>query len=185
MELIRPWTTTIAKFNIADLVDLEEIGTAIVACCQQINGSYSAIRPEDPIAECLFNLRNDHITPKVLEYFKAEFEMSPKAEDFDIFSLATCITDGNDLESHIHAMSSVTTVMYPADSPCRLTLNDPRGAACRGYPREMVNGHFGNMHITPKAGDVYIIPSYVRHSVMTVKDEYRLTFVNDYLLVPN
>lgn len=99
MELIRPWTTTIAKFNIADLVDLEEIGTAIVACCQQINGSYSAIRPEDPIAECLFNLRNDHITPK--------------------------------------------------------------------------------------AGDVYIIPSDVRHSVMTVKDEYRLTFVNDYLLVPN
>lgn len=185
MELLHPWLTTIGKFNIADSVDLEEISSAIMACCQQIDGSYSALKENDPIAECLFNLRDQFITPKVIEYVVNEFGLGTVREDYDIFSLATCITDGNDLESHIHAMSSFTVVMYPADSPCRLVLNDPRGSACRGYPRSMVKDHFGNMHITPKAGDVYIIPSYVRHSVMTVQKEFRLTFVNDYLLTTN
>lgn len=185
MERIQPWTTVIGKFNIADQVDLDVIAGAILANSMQVNGSFASIIDSSPEAADLVDLRDRCITPKVLEYIREEFGMNLAPQDVDILSQCVCIQDGADLEHHVHAMSSLTVVMYPVDAASRLVLVDPRGNACRGYPRHVVREQFGNHRITPKAGDVYIIPSYILHSVNVVKDELRLSFVNDYFLDPN
>lgn len=185
MERIQPWTTTIGKFNIADQVDLDVITGAVLANSMQVNGSFASIDPNSPEVAYLLDLRDRCITPKVLEYIRDEFGMNLAPQDVDILSQCVCIQDGADLEHHIHAMSSLTVVMYPVDAASRLVLVDPRGNAARGYPSYISRGHFGNYRITPKAGDVYIIPSYILHSVNAVRDELRLSFVNDYFLDPN
>lgn len=185
METIQPWNTTIGRFNVAHQVDLEEITSAILTCSMKVNGSFPPMDESDPNAAPLVALRDNHITPRVIEYIRDEFNMDLSAKDMDILTQCVCIPNGGDLESHIHAMSSLTVVMYPIDAQASLILNDPRGAACRGYPRAAVEYAFGNYRITPKAGDVYIIPSYIQHSVNAVLNEMRLSFVNDYFLDPN
>lgn len=183
MEMIRPWHTTIGKFNVADLCDLEMIAQEIFAS-NSIEGG--AIRPlnddQDPMVANMMDLRDRVITPKVLEYIKAEFGMDLKADEVGTATFCVSFADGDDMEPHIHGLSSLTVVMYPMASNAKMILMDPRGAACRGYPRPIRDRNFGNYRIDPQPGDVYIIPSYILHSVATVNNEYRISFINDYFI---
>lgn len=182
MELIRPWVTTIGKFNVSDQCDLDEICGALLASSCKVNGSFPPMDDRDPAVQPLVRLRDDVITPPVIEYIATQFGMRLERTDLDILTQCVVIPPGGDLETHIHAMSSVTVVMYPVESAARMIVLDPRTTACRGYPRDIVTSHFGNLRIEPAPGDVYILPSYLQHSVNTVGDELRLSFVNDYFI---
>ncbi|MNZ38867.1 hypothetical protein D3C78_563510 [compost metagenome] len=184
MEHIQPWNTTIGRFNVKHQVDLEAIASAILACSRRVNGSFPPIDESEPEAAVLIELRDKHITPRVIEYIRDEFNMALSAKDMDVSTHCVNIPTGGDIESHMHSRSSLTVVMYPLDADSLMILNDPRGAACRGYPRAVVEHAFGNHHIKPRAGDVYIVPSYIQHSVNPVMGELRLSFVNDYFLEP-
>lgn len=180
MEFVRPWITSIGKFNVSDRCDLDEICNALLAGSHRVNGSFPPMDDAEPALQPLVRLRDDIITPAVVSYIDSEFGLSVQAEDLDILTQCVMIPAGGDLETHIHAMSSVTVVMYPIESSARLIVLDPRTTACRGYPRQIVTSHFANLRIEPKPGDVYILPSYLQHSVNAVGAELRLSFVNDY-----
>jgi len=127
-------------------------------------------------------LRDNIITPEVVAYIQAEFGVMVHADDLDVLTQCVIVPPGGDIETHIHAMSSVTVIMYPIESSARLVVLDPRTTACRGYPSQIVTTHFGNLRIDPQPGDVYILPSYLQHSVNAVGAELRLSFVNDYFI---
>ncbi|MNF92414.1 hypothetical protein D3C84_750580 [compost metagenome] len=62
-----------------------------------------------------------------------------------------------------------------------MMIYDPRGNASRGYPRAIRDDHFSPYAVFPKAGDLYIMPSFLQHYVPTVKDDLRLSLINDYM----
>lgn len=182
MELIRPWMTTIGKFNVSTQCDLDEIAGALLAGSHKVNGSFPQMDSNDPALQPLVRLRDDVITPAVMEYIQTQFEMTLERDELSILTQCVVIPPGGDIETHIHAMSSLTVIMYPVESVARLIVLDPRTTACRGYPKQLVTSHFGNLRIEPAPGDVYILPSYLQHSVNAVGNELRLSFVNDYFI---
>lgn len=126
----------------------------------------------------IINLRDQIVIPLVKQYMKDNFEYD--LVDFDVDTNAKWIQRGEGLYPHYHPGSVMSAIIYPSDSVSGLNLFDPRGNACRGYPRSMRTKAFGTKHISPKAGDIYIFPSYLQHSVSHVVEDDRLSLLHEF-----
>lgn len=182
MNLIEPWKIQIGHFNVADMVDLVGISNEILQlhCLTHDDDSKPHVTnaEESPLVVAL---RDDIITPKVLEFCQASLGYDATKLRVDTFG--KWFKAGQELTAHLHGGTGITTVFYPADTKAQLIAFDPRHNACRGYPRQIRDEHFGNFVVEPKAGDVYIFPSYIQHCVTTVEEDMRLSLVNDFIFL--
>jgi hypothetical protein len=185
MELFRPWQTSIARINVAELCDLDQLTQEIliVSAGGTVAVPQDATR-DDPFVGGIVTLRDDVITPRVMEYIRTEYGLNCDPETVAMETWGMNIAPGSDLETHIHGLSNFTTVFYPCESDARLVLVDPRLNAARGFSKSLRDRNFGNLRVDPKPGDLWIFPSFVPHSVTSVGNEFRLSLVNDYFLDP-
>lgn len=181
MELIEPWRTRIGRVNLKDRCDLEAVASEVLALHHLTpegdEKPYPATASEFP---AVIGLRDNVITPLVVEFFKQEFNHD--YQDVRVESFGRWLSEGKSLGAHYHGSSAVTCILYPEDYDSEIVVYDPRGNACRGYPRQVRDSCFGDFKIYPKAGDLVILPSYLMHYVPTVRDTMRLTLVNDYYI---
>lgn len=179
MELTSLWKVEIAKVNVLDLVNnealIEEVHLLHCLCPRESDRALALTKAQFP---ALVAFRDDILTPLAEDYIKRVFEVLPSEITVDTFGKVF----GNDegLGSHLHGNSMLTTVYYPEDSSAGMTLFDPRFNASRGYPRSVRDHHFGDHYITPKAGDLWIMPSYLQHNVEANKQDMRLSLINDF-----
>lgn len=184
MNYIEPWKTEIAHFNIRDQFDMEAFSEEVFTLFTMTTGEDESQRViDESIYPIMLKMRDDVITPAVIEYSKRCFKYDMC--DFYIETNGKWIRDGEGLYPHYHPGSVISAICYPVDSANGLNMFDPRGNACRGYPKEMRWGHFPNLRISPKAGDVFIFPSYIHHSVSHVTEEVRLSLLHEYYVTKN
>ncbi len=181
MELLQPWRTQIAKINVADQVDLEAIVQELLSIPRDQNHdlTISGDLDQELVANIL-KLHEEIVVPKAYWYMSEVLDypvthMSRK-------TWGVVLADGLELVPHYHAGSLLTTVFYPIDSEAHLTLFDPRGNACRGYPVEIRDKHFKNCNLVPRAGDLYVFPSYIHHYVTPTHNALRLSIATDFFL---
>jgi hypothetical protein len=179
MEIIQPWQVKIARVNIAEFVDLEGLAGEIhqLHCLSPRESAtpYPVTPAEFPL---ICAARDGIITDKVSEYIEEAFGVSPLGMVIDTFG--KWFGKGEELGSHLHGNSNVTSVFYPYEYSTGMMLMDPRFNAQRGYSRRVRDTHFGDYNARPKAGDLWIVPSYVQHSIPTVKDDLRISLINDF-----
>lgn len=181
IRCIEPWKTVIGKVNIADLADMDELAGEIFSIITEWDTSVStneAITPEQ--TPLIVKLRDEIITPLVVKYIKETFDYD--AVDMRCHTKGLTLIDGPGLGPHYHTNANFGSILYTGHSEAKLLMLDPRNNACRGYPREIRASHFSNFVITPKAGDLYIFPSYIGHCVTAVKNECRASLINDFYL---
>lgn len=179
MELIQPWNTSIFKGNVSNLCNLEEIAAEILnlhLIAHRDSKTAYVVTPEEFPTLCDF--RDRVVTNLVQEYVRQT--MNYDLTQFTVDTFGKWFERGSDLGPHRHGSSGITTVFYPADYESGMTIYDPRGNACRGYPRAIRDDYFGDYHVQPKAGDLYIMPSFLQHYVPTVKEDLRLSLINDF-----
>jgi hypothetical protein len=182
VKSIEPWKIQITKVNLADSVDLEGIANEIHALhCASPRDSAApyAVTPEEFPLICA--LRDGVITKAVEAYCMESFGIIP--EDLTIDTFGKWFEKGKNLGPHLHGNSCVTSVFYPFDYESGMTLHDPRFNACRGYSRRIRDTHFGDVYVNPKAGDLWIMPSYVMHNVPPVTEDLRVSLINDFHFV--
>lgn len=180
MELIQPWTTSILKANVKNMINLDSVASEIMALhslTPQESAATYPINPEEFPVLCDFR---DRVCTNLVKEFVRQ-TMGYELKEIVVETFGKWLAQGKELGPHTHGSTGITTILYPADYKSGIILYDPRGNACRGYPREIRDGHFAPFTITPKAGDLYIIPSYIQHYVPTVEDELRLSLINDYM----
>jgi len=180
MEKHTLWPTTVIRVNLADKedIDLDQLAQEIILNYGHADNTHKELDDHGFMVQGLVNLREKYITPLVKKYLSEEFRVDLDHYDVTVYSFPVSIT--GDMEHHYHPKSTITTIFYPLDATAMLVLLDPRGASCRGYPAEMMRDYFGSMRITPVAGDLWIIPSFLAHQVRCGKEEMRLSFVSDY-----
>lgn len=181
MQLLQPWRTQIAKINITEQVDLDALVQEMLTLPPDVNGDLTLTQDlnleEYPH---LAALQSQIIVPKALWYMAEVFDHP--VETLRTKTWAVVLSDGVELVPHYHASSLLTSVFYPIDSDAHLTLFDPRGNACRGYPVDLRDKHFSNQNITPKAGDLYLFPSYIHHYVAPTHQGLRMSLASDFFI---
>lgn len=184
MNYLEPWKTEIGHFNVADQFDMTAFGEEIFTLFAMTNGEDESQRKIDPSTfPVLLKMRDETITPAVIEYTKRCFNYD--MDKFHVESNGKWIAEGEGLYPHWHPGSVISVICYPVDSANGLNMFDPKGNAIRGYPKEMRWGHFANLNISPKAGDIFIFPSYLQHSVSHVTEEVRLSLLHEYYVTHN
>lgn len=179
MELINPWKITIGKINLLDQVDNKAISDEIhVLHCLCPRDSKTPLKITTEQFPALVKFRDDVLTPLVVKYIQDVFGVNPTDIMVDTFGKVFDHQEG--LGSHLHGNSCITTVYYPEDTEAGMSLADPRFNASRGYPRPIRDDHFGNFYVAPKAGDLWIVPSYIQHSVEANPEDMRLSLINDF-----
>jgi hypothetical protein len=182
MEIIQPWQIKVARINIAEHVDLEglagEIHQLHCASPRESKTPYIVTPEEFPL---ICEARDGIITEKAKEFIKEAFGVDPLELAIDTFG--KWFQKGEALGGHLHGNSCVTSVFYPYEYGTGMTLQDPRLNAQRGYSRRIRDNHFGDVYVQPKAGDLWLVPSYVPHYVPTVKDDLRISLINDFHFV--
>lgn len=95
----------------------------------------------------------------------------PKQEKHSISWWIHVYREGFYHQLHNHAGSQFTGILYLAapDEGGELVLHDPRYNANRGF-NDNLRDMFKPVTIQPKAGDLYLFPSFVWHNVEPVKD---------------
>jgi oxalate decarboxylase/phosphoglucose isomerase-like protein (cupin superfamily) len=180
MELIQPWNTSILKANVSHMCNVEAIADEILSLHslspQQSTTQYK-ITPEEFPALCDF--RDRVVTNLVKEFVKQTMRFD--LTQFTVDTFGKWFEKGMDLSPHTHGSTGITSVFYPADYKSGMTVYDPRGNACRGYPRQIRDDYFAPFYVYPKAGDLIIMPSFLQHYVPTVEDDLRLSLINDYM----
>lgn len=179
MKTYEPWKTVIAHVNLAHRVDLEAIATEIHALhCASPRESKTpyTVTPEEFPVICQF--RDDVVTGEIQKYIEQHFGVVAQYLTIDTFG--KWFEKGTHLDAHLHGNSNVTSVFYPYGYDSGMLVNDPRFNACRGYPRSVRDTHFGNFFVAPEAGDLWIMPSYVQHSVPPVSEDLRVSLINDF-----
>ena len=182
MRLIQPWKIQIGHQNIAHLVDLEKLKDEILQlhCLTHNDDSKPHVTSVEESPE-VCRVRDLIITPLVTDFAREVFDFDMVGQEFTVDTFGKWFKAGQELTAHLHGGTGITTVFYPSATEAQLIAFDPRGNACRGYPREIRDNHFGNYTIHPEAGDLYIIPSYIQHCVTTVSEDMRLSLVSDYV----
>lgn len=181
MECFEPWKTVIARVNIADQYDM-------AAWAQEVFTLYTMTDGEDDSQACLdpslfpitLAMREETITPLVKQYCLEQFDT--RMEKFYVETNGKWFPPGTGLYPHYHPGSVLSAICYPQDSQDGMTMFDPKGNACRGYPKPIRHHHFKNFQISPRAGDIFIFPSYVQHSVAHVAEEVRLSLLHEYYM---
>lgn len=179
MNLIQPWKIEIGQINLLDKVDnaaiLEEIYTLHCLCPRSSQTPLELTAEQFP---ALVHFRDVILRPLAEDYINRIFEVSPTDITIDTFGKAFDPQEG--LGSHLHGNSCLTSVYYPEDSKAGMSLVDPRFNASRGYPRPVRDKHFGEHYVAPKAGDLWLMPSYIQHSVEANPGDVRLSLINDF-----
>jgi hypothetical protein len=182
MEFIQPWQVTIARVNLADRLDLDGLADEIhqlhCASPRESKTPYNVTPEEFPL---ICKARDGIIAAEVQKYIQHAFGVDPIEMVIDTFG--KWFAKGEELGAHLHGNSCVTSVFYPYDYGTGMTLQDPRFNAQRGYSRRVRDSHFGDHYVVPKAGDLWIVPSYVQHYIPTVKDDLRISLINDFHFV--
>lgn len=182
MKLFEPWKTNIGYLNVKDKVDLTALANEIIELhCLTHDDDTKPFITDASVSPLTIQLRDNCITPAVKAYVKETMDFD--LVNFRVDTFGKWFKTGQNLTAHLHGGTGITTIFYCADSKDSLISFDPRGNACRGYPRDIRDNHFGNFTISPKAGDIYILPSYVQHCIPTVDDDMRLSLVNDYIFI--
>jgi len=179
MQIIEPWRTRIGVVNLKDHCDLMQLADEVLALSYMVaSDDDKPYTPTDQEFRLIVDVRQRLITPAVIDFIHQEFNY--KYQTVQVESFGRWLPEGKALGAHLHGSSAVTTILYLGDYDSEIVLYDPRGNACRGYPREIRDSYFGQHHYSPKAGDLVILPSYLEHYVPPVKDQMRLTLVSDY-----
>lgn len=182
MNIIQPWKIEIAQFNVHYdhwPFDLDEFANEVFTLNQMATGEDTTQSKLDPdLFPLTLAMRDKVITPAVQRFVLDRFDHEFK--HFDVETNAKWIPPGEGLYPHYHPSSAFSAIVYPTDSESGLNFFDPRGNACRGYPREIRDKFFAKHVTSPKAGDVYIFPSYLQHSVSYVKEDVRLSLLHEY-----
>lgn len=179
MEIITPWVTSIAKINVAGQYDMDLFAAEVFGLTQsagQEDSSQKHLTTE--MFPTILHMRDEVIVPKVNEFAKQFF--SEEMGKYYVETNAKWIPEGEGLYPHYHPGSVFSAICYPVDSENAMTMFDPRGNAGRGYPKSMRQHHFANYRISPRAGDIYIFPSYIQHSVSYVTDQLRLSLLHEF-----
>lgn len=183
METLSLWATPIVRINVADKYDMDSFADETFALFSMTGGDddRQTVVTKD-IFPTILSMRDDFITGAVKQYVKDHFDY--EMTDHFVDTNGKWIEPGEGLFPHYHPGSVISVICYPSDSKDGMTMFDPRGNACRGYTKKMRNSkHFANFKISPKAGDIFIFPSYVQHSVAHVKDDIRLSLLHEYYIV--
>lgn len=185
LNIIEPWRSVIAHVNIADMFDMEALYNEAFALNAMATG-------EDVTQSCvdkemfplLVGIRDAVVTPAVAAYARSlwQYEIAGRCE---VETNAKWIPEGEGLFPHYHPGSCISAIVYPQDSKSGLNMFDPRGHACRGYPKEIRDKFFAVHRISPKAGDIFIFPSYMQHSVSYVQEDVRMSILHEYYLREN
>lgn len=180
MELIQPWNTSIFKGNVAHMCNADEIANEILtlhSLSPQESTTPHKVTPAEFPALCDF--RDRIVTNLVKEFAKQTMDFD--LTQFTVDTFGKWFAKGTDLAPHVHGSTGFTTIFYPDDYESGMMIFDPRGNASRGYPRVVRDTHFAPYTVYPKKGDLYILPSFLQHYVPTVKDDLRLSLINDYM----
>lgn len=179
MNIIEPWKIQVAKANILAQVDnlqlMNEMHTLHCLCPRNSQTPYNVTAEEFP---ALVHFRDEVVRPLALTFIKDVFGVD--ALELTIDTFAKAFEKGENLDSHLHGNSCLTSVYYPEDSKAGMSLFDPRFNASRGYPRKVRDVHFGEYYVAPRAGDLWLMPSYIQHSVEPNGEEIRLSLINDF-----
>jgi hypothetical protein len=179
MNFIQPWQVKIACVNLAEHLDLDGLANEIhqlhCASPRESKTPYPVTADEFPL---ICQARDGVFHSAALVYIRESFGIEPT--DMTIDTFGKWFAKGEELGAHLHGNSCVTSVFYPYDYGTGMTLQDPRFNAQRGYPRRVRDGHFGDHYVKPKAGDLWILPSYVQHYIPTVNDDLRISLINDF-----
>lgn len=179
MKIIQPWKIEIAQYSLLEQVDNNAITEEVhMLHCLSPRDSLTplVVTPEQFPALCHF--RDKIVHGLVVDYIRRVFGVEPFDIATDTFGKVFDKQQG--LGSHLHGNSCLTSVYYPSDSDAGMSLADPRFNASRGYPRSIRDNHFGEFYVAPKAGDLWIMPSYIQHSVAPSTEEMRLSLINDF-----
>lgn len=136
-------------------------------------------RVEDFNSPELTKFHYEKIIPAIVEFAKTQLGYH-NTEPYKTKSWFFNGNSGGGLEYHNHPNSQITAIYYLTDSIADLVIYDPRANASRGYPPEVLKNHFSNYRLSPKAGDLVIIPAYLAHQVTPSSDQFRITLVTDY-----
>lgn len=181
MKIVEPWKIFYGVVNLKDLVDVNELKDEIfnLSCLTNQEDEAQSFITEDFIPS-IIALRDQHIIPAATKFMLEHYDFDG---DFDrVDTNAKWIPPGEALYPHYHAGSIVSTIFYPEDSESGLNVFDPRSNACRGYPQQVRDRHFAMHKFSPRAGDLIILPSYLQHSVSYVKEDVRLSLVNEFYI---
>jgi hypothetical protein len=186
MGNLEPWKTQIFHANIFEYIpvfNLSAFADEVFTLNQMAGGQdeTQASLTKDLFPEILHS--RDHTIKHVLHRWVRETFDYPLNEDmYEVETNAKWIPEGEGLYPHVHSSSAFSVIMYPQDSESALVFFDPRINASRGYPQAIRDKFFAKHVISPKAGDFYIFPSYLQHSVSYVKEDVRLSLLHEYYL---
>lgn len=182
MKMISPWKTRIARYYLGRQFDIERMRTELMNTPLHYTDNDEQHCTEDRMPYA-FEVRRKLLEPIALDYLNEIYGYKPK-NPMDVDCWGVVIADGRGMIAHNHPKSHLTSVLYLTNSPeeGQLVLDDPRGQASRLHPGDISTNHFGTFKITPEAGDFYIFPSYVRHSVTAGLMALRVSMITDFIL---
>lgn len=183
-KFIQPWKIEMCHLNVAHCIDLEALRDEVAALSimsDQEDEEQEFVNND--LCPNIIHLRDDLITPAVRNYSKTCWGYELK--DFRCEVNAKWIKDGEGLYPHVHAGSQMSAIFYPDDAPTGLNVFDPRTNVSRAYPKVIRNNNMSVFQISPKAGDIWIFPSYLQHSVSHVKEDTRLSLLSEYYFNDN
>lgn len=183
MEVFELWKTPIVRINVADRFNMADWTDEVFALYSMTGGEDSRQRCIDKdLFPVILSMRDEVITPAVKQFCLDHFNY--KVGNFYVDTNGKWIVEGEGLYPHYHPGSVVSAICYPGDSVNGMTMFDPKGNACRGYPKPMRNSAlFKNFTLQPKQGDIYLFPSYVQHSVAHVTEDLRLSLLHEYYII--
>lgn len=182
MNIIQPWKIEIGHVNIKDAPwDMTEFATEVFNLNLMTGGQdETQSKLDEDLFPIILEMRDKFITPIVKEFALHKLGYVLRDGEFDMETNAKWIPKGEGLYPHQHSSSILSVIVYPQDSKSGLNFFDPRVNAGRGFPREIRDEHFARYAISPKAGDIYIFPSYLQHSVSYVEEDIRLSLLHEY-----
>lgn len=179
MERIQPWKIEVVRLNVANDFDMEEFFNEVFLLNTMAGREDETQSKMDAdLLPTILSMRDNVITPAIRQYAKDIWDYD--LPEIEVETNAKWIPEGEGLFPHYHPGSCLSAICYPQDSASGLNMFDPRGHACRGYPKQIRDRHFAAWKISPKAGDIYIFPSYIQHSVSYVQEDVRLSLLHEY-----
>lgn len=125
---------------------------------------------------------NTILLKEFIKYSIEEFKHEPI--DYEIKAFYRVSDKDSYMDPHQHSGSSLTSIVYLySDGSGNLLVHDPRSQAQRGYIKDILNKEFGTKVIVPFTSDIYIMPSYLLHTVRPSSETLRALLVVDFIIL--